>query len=114
MLVRAYRYYQHPDGPLVVRSRIALPDEYRKKQWPDVPEYGRYLFIEKGRCRLMDVGMWYPVTGMRVWYVDSIQFGFNTKGGFYKRDPDAFRGADWMWEPCMRVFLRPGGMEIVN
>jgi hypothetical protein len=51
---------------------------------------------------------------MRVWDVDSIQFGFCTKGGFYLRDPDAFRGADWMWGPCMRVFLHPAGMEIIN
>jgi hypothetical protein len=113
-LLTAYRYYLNPTGPLVLRTRITPPFDDCRKKWPNINEYGEYLFIDKGRCRFMEVQMWYPTTGMRLWDVDSIQLGFYTKGGFYKRGPDAFRGADWFWGPCLRIFLHPNGVVDVS
>ena len=109
ILLKAYHHYLHPDGPLVVRSEIRPPDGFRKKQWPDVKEYGKYLLIDKGRCRYMEIGRWYPViTGMRVWDVDSIEPGLITKGGWMKGTEESL---GWSFMDGLMVYLRHHGTE---
>ena len=113
-LLTVYRNYLSRARKDVLRSNVSPPwDSNSPGGRPDVKEHGVYLFIEKERCRLMEILM-HPTTGMRLWDVDSIKLGSLTKGGFIQRSPDSLREDNWWWGLCLKVYLRPNGWVFID
>ncbi|GEM_PF-6279955 len=123
-LLTTYRHYLHPTGPLVVRIGITPPwrDLIAEQEgveasclpdpgWPEIKEYGKYLLVDKGRCRFMQVQMWPDRTGMRVWDVDSIVPGRPTKGGWSRGTEQSI---GWPTMDGLRVYFHPHGDEFIS
>jgi hypothetical protein len=115
VLIAVYRYYLNPTGPLVLRAGTSPPydDGRYSKQWPELKEYGRYLLIDKGRCRFMRVEMWVTESGMRIWDVDSIKLGSFNKGGFFELDEKSWKRAGG-FGLCLKAYLHPYGAVMMS
>jgi hypothetical protein len=114
-LLVVYRNYLSRARKLVLRANISPPwDSSFPGGWDSVKEYGRYLLVDKNRCQLMDVRMWYPISGMRLVDVDSMKLGSYTKGGFEKCSVDALGEHNWWWGLCLKLYLHSHGTAFID